>query len=231
MVRIVGGAPRKIAAVFAIPAEEPLPKPAAGGGVGDRRFRFGLSSWHVPVHYNRGVKIYTKTGDAGLTSLLGGARVSKADPRVDAYGDVDEANAAIGVARALGVPSDIDATLDRIQRDLFALGATLADARTRHAAPDAKMLLGDVDIERLEAWIDEGQASLPSLRRFILPGGTSAGAALHVARTITRRAERRIVALEHADPIQIMYINRLSDLLFVIARVVNHRAGVFEAEW
>ena len=186
---------------------------------------------HVPLHYNRDVKIYTKTGDAGQTSLLGGTRVSKADPRVDAYGEVDEANAAIGVVRALGVPSDIDAALDRIQRDLFALGATLADARTRHATPDSKMLLGEADIERLEAWIDEGEASLPALRRFILPGGTPAGAALHLARTITRRAERRIVALEHAEPIQITYINRLSDLLFVIARVVNHRASVFEAEW
>lgn len=186
------------------------------------------------------MKIYTKTGDAGQTSLLGGTRVSKSDPRVDAYGDVDEANAAIGVARALGVPADIDHALDRIQRDLFALGAGLADARTphssdesgkRHADVDQKMLLGDADIERLEAWIDEGQASLPALRRFILPGGTAAGAALHLARTITRRAERRIVALDNPDPIQIIYINRLSDLLFVIARVVNHRASVFEAEW
>lgn len=193
----------------------------------------------MPVHYNRGVKIYTKTGDAGKTSLLGGTRVSKADQRVDAYGDVDEANAAIGVARALGVPSDIDAALERIQRDLFALGATLADGRShapadgrpRTEAHDVKMLLGEADIQRLEAWIDEGQASLPALRRFILPGGTAAGAALHLARTITRRAERRIVALPDAAPIQITYINRLSDLLFVIARVVNHRAGVFEAEW
>jgi len=185
----------------------------------------------VPVHYNRGVKIYTKTGDAGKTSLLGGTRVSKADQRVDAYGDVDEANAAIGVARALGVPSDIDAALERIQRDLFALGASLADGRPRTAAQETKMLLGDADIHRLEAWIDEGQASLPALRRFILPGGTAAGAALHLARTVTRRAERRIVALPDAAPIQITYINRLSDLLFVIARVVNHRAGVFEAEW
>ncbi len=177
------------------------------------------------------MKIYTKTGDEGQTSLLGGTRVSKADPRVDAYGEVDEANAAIGVARALGLPSDIDAALDRIQRDLFALGASLADARTGHAPHDAKVLLGDADIERLEAWIDEGEKSLPALRRFILAGGTPAGAALHLARTITRRAERRIVALGQFDPMQIRYINRLSDLLFVIARVVNHRAGVFEAEW
>jgi len=177
------------------------------------------------------VKIYTKTGDTGQTSLLGGTRVSKADPRVEAYGEVDEANAAIGAARALGVPADIDGALDRIQRDLFALGATLADGRARPAARDTKMLLSENDILRLEAWIDEGQASLPSLRRFILPGGTAAGAALHLARTITRRAERRIVALPDADPIQITYINRLSDLLFVIARVVNHRASVFEAEW
>lgn len=189
------------------------------------------------------MKIYTKTGDTGQTSLLGGVRVSKSDPRVDAYGAVDEANAAIGVARSAGVPSDIDSALDWIQRDLFALGASLADARgiTRADAqgappagrtkPDSKMMLGDADIARLEAWIDEGEKSLPALRRFILPGGTPAGAALHLARTITRRAERRIVALGNADAIQIIYINRLSDLLFVIARVVNHRAGVFEGEW
>jgi len=176
------------------------------------------------------VKIYTKTGDKGETSLLGGVRVSKADPRVEAYGEVDEANAAIGSARAIGVPSDIDAALEWIQRDLFALGASLADARTGQT-PHAKMLLAEADIARIEAWIDEGQKSLPALRRFILPGGTAAGAALHLARTITRRAERRIVSLGTADPMQIIYINRLSDLLFVIARVVNHRAGVFEAEW
>jgi cob(I)alamin adenosyltransferase len=185
------------------------------------------------------VKIYTKTGDTGETSLLGGVRVSKADPRVDAYGAVDEANAAIGVARAAGVPSDIDAALDWIQRDLFALGASLADARSiaragaqaAHAKPDSKMMLSEADIARLEAWIDEGEKSLPALRRFILPGGTPGGAALHMARTITRRAERRMVALGNVEAIQIIYINRLSDLLFVIARVVNHRAGVFEPEW
>ena len=177
------------------------------------------------------MKIYTKTGDTGQTSLLGGVRVSKADPRVDAYGEVDEANAAIGAARAIGVPSDIDKALEWIQRDLFALGASLADARTGRAPHDAKMLLAEADIERIEAWIDEGQKSLPALRRFILPGGTAAGAALHLARTVVRRAERRIVALDNAVPMQIIYINRLSDLLFVIARVVNHRAGVFEAEW
>ena len=177
------------------------------------------------------MKIYTKTGDKGQTSLLGGTRVSKADPRVEAYGEVDEANAAIGLVRGIGVPSDIDAALDRIQRDLFALGASLADARVNPTPHDAKMLLAEADIERLEAWIDEGEKSLPRLRRFILAGGTPAGAALHLARTVTRRAERRIVALADADPIQITYINRLSDLLFVIARVVNHRAGVYEAEW
>jgi cob(I)alamin adenosyltransferase len=189
------------------------------------------------------VKIYTKTGDTGQTSLLGGVRVSKADPRVDAYGAVDEANAAIGVARAAGVPSDIDSALEWIQRDLFALGASLADARGRargedqtirpagRVKQDSKMQLAEADIARLEAWIDEGEKSLPALRRFILPGGTPAGSALHMARTITRRAERRIVALGDVDPLQIIYINRLSDLLFVIARVTNHRAGVFEAEW
>ncbi|TAK16691.1 MAG: cob(I)yrinic acid a,c-diamide adenosyltransferase [Acidobacteria bacterium] len=180
------------------------------------------------------MKIYTKTGDTGKTSLLGGVRVSKADPRVDAYGAVDETNAAIGAARAHALPSDIDQALDKIQRDLFALGAALADARTDPAPPDPKTRLSDADIARLEAWIDEAEASLPPLRRFILPGGTPGGAALHLARTICRRAERRIVALganDQNDVFYVKYINRLSDLLFVIARVVNHRAGVRESEW
>jgi len=182
------------------------------------------------VHYNRSVKIYTKTGDAGETSLLGGVRVSKSDPRVDAYGAVDETNACIGAARAAGTPADIDAMLDRIQRDLFALGAQLADAR-REQKGGEKSQLGDADVARLEGWIDALESELPPLRRFILPGGTAAGAALHLARTVCRRAERRMVALSAVETLQVTYINRASDLLFVIARVVNHRAGAAEIEW
>jgi cob(I)alamin adenosyltransferase len=180
------------------------------------------------------VKIYTKTGDAGDTSLLGGVRVSKADRRVEAYGAVDETNAAIGVARAAlgeGAAQDISAMLDQIQRDLFALGAQLADAREPAArAHDAKMALGETAVARLEGWIDELDATLPPLRAFILPGGTPAGAHLHLARTVARRAERRMLAAG-AGAAEIVYVNRLSDLLFVIARAVNHRAGVLDTEW
>lgn len=218
--------------MFAVPAEQAQPEPSTGTCVGNSDS--GFPSWHAPLHYNRDVKIYTKTGDGGKTSLLGGVRVSKADPRVEAYGAVDETNAAIGAARAAGVPSDVDAALLWIQRDLFALGAALADARTDPTKRDPKMQLGPADIARLESWIDEGDASLPPLRRFILPGGTPGGAALHFARTVSRRAERRIVtlaALGNAGATEITYVNRLSDLLFVFARVVNHRAGAPETEW
>jgi cob(I)alamin adenosyltransferase len=178
------------------------------------------------------VKIYTKTGDAGETSLFDGTRVSKADSRVDTYGDVDELNAWLGLVRASGVGADLDASLVRIQQDLFALGAQLADPADKIANRVMKASLGDADIGRLEDLIDRLESELPPLRRFILAGGTPAGAALHVARTVCRRAERRIVALTPAaDAVLIRYINRLSDLLFVLARVVNHRAGVSETEW
>lgn len=183
------------------------------------------------LHYNRGVKIYTKTGDAGETGLVGGARVSKADPRVDAYGAVDEANACLGVVRAAVVPKDIDAMLDRIQRDLFALGAQLADGRPEPKAYEGKARLGDADIERIEKWIDQLESELPPLRHFVLAGGSPAGAALHLARTVCRRAERRMVTLPSVNAAQLAYVNRLSDLLFVLARAVNHRAGAPEAEW
>ncbi len=178
------------------------------------------------------MKIYTKTGDAGETGLFGGARVSKADPRVDAYGEIDEANACIGVVRAAGVPADTDAMLDRIQRDLFALGAQLADGRPdTKKTYEGKTRLGDEDVERLEGWIDVLESELPPLTSFILAGGSPAGATLHLARTVCRRAERRMVTSPGVQPTQIIYVNRLSDLLFVIARVVNHRAGVQEVEW
>lgn len=178
------------------------------------------------------MKIYTRTGDAGETALFDGTRVSKADPRVDAYGDVDETNAWLGFVRAAGLPADLDAEVVQIQRDLFALGAILADPAHKIAERVEKAVIGDASIARLEALIDRVEASVPPLRHFILPGGTTTGAALHVARTVCRRAERRIVSLEPpADPLAVRYINRLSDLLFVLARGVNHRADAPETQW
>jgi cob(I)alamin adenosyltransferase len=178
------------------------------------------------------VKIYTRTGDAGETSLFDGTRVMKHDDRVDAYGEVDETNAWVGLARASRLDTDLDAHLVQIQRDLFALGAQLADPADKIADRVTKATLGDTDVARLEAIIDRLDTELPPLRRFILAGGTPAGAALHVARTVCRRAERRMVALQPpVDPVLLRYVNRLSDLLFVFARAVNHRAGVPEAEW
>jgi cob(I)alamin adenosyltransferase len=177
------------------------------------------------------MKIYTRTGDGGATTLFDGTRIAKSDPRVDAYGEVDEANAAIGQVRAAGVDADIDAMLVQIQRDLFALGSRLADPAERIAGRVTKVALGPEDIARLEGWIDACEAELQPLRRFIMPGGTQTAAALHVARTVCRRAERRMVALGILEVEFLAYINRLSDLLFVLARVVNRRAGIAEAEW
>ena len=178
------------------------------------------------------MKIYTRTGDTGETSLFDGTRVKKHDPRVDAYGDVDELNAWLGFVRSSEVDADVDAELVQIQRDLFALGAQLADPADKLAARVTKAIVSDPEVARLEQTIDRLDAALPPLRRFVLAGGTPAGAALHVARTVCRRAERRIVALDPpVDPVLVRYINRLSDLLFVLARAVNHRAGAPETEW
>jgi cob(I)alamin adenosyltransferase len=178
------------------------------------------------------VKIYTRTGDAGQTSLFDGTRVSKSDPRVDAYGEVDELNAWLGFSRALALDPDLDESLIIIQKDLFALGAKLADPASRIASRVTKATVGDDDVARLEALIDKLEEELPPLSRFILAGGSKAGAALHVARAVCRRAERRMMLLEPApDGILIRYINRLSDLLFVMARVVNRRAAIPEVEW
>jgi cob(I)alamin adenosyltransferase len=179
------------------------------------------------------VKIYTKTGDAGETSLFDQTRVSKADARVDAYGEVDELNACLGAARAAGVDGETAASIEAIQRQLFALGARLADPSSKIAGRVTKAAVTTADVEILERTIDRLEAELPALRRFILPGGSPAGALLHVARTVCRRAERRVVSLgaEDVEPILVVYLNRLSDLLFVMARAVNHRAGVPETEW
>ena len=176
--------------------------------------------------------LYTKTGDLGETGLFDGTRVSKADARVDAYGEVDELNAWLGLVRAHLGGGREDEMLAAIQRDLFAVGATLADPRHRIAARVTKALVTGDDIARLEGWIDELDDPLPPLRRFILAGGSPAGAMLHLSRTVCRRAERRIVALQsESDALAIVYMNRLSDLLFAMARAVNRRLGVPEVEW
>ena len=180
------------------------------------------------------MKIYTRTGDAGGTALFGGIRVSKNDPRVAAYGDVDELNACLGAVRAQSeLPGDITDILERIQKDLFAVGARLADPAEKVSGRVAKVAVSDADIQRLEDWIDRFETELPPLRRFILPGGNRAGALLHLSRTVCRRAERAIVSLgsDRVDAHLLAYVNRLSDLLFVLARAVNHRAGQTEVEW
>jgi cob(I)alamin adenosyltransferase len=184
------------------------------------------------------MKIYTRTGDQGQTGLYGGTRVSKADPRVAAYGDVDELNACLGMVRAQGeLAEDIVALLEQLQKDLFAIGARLANPSDkpfkRSTMDDGRSTIDDADVARLEAAIDRLEAELPPLRRFILPGGSRAGALLHFSRTVCRRAERAIVSLgaEHVDQHLVIYVNRLSDLLFVMARAANHRAGHPETEW
>ena len=179
------------------------------------------------------MKIYTKTGDSGETSLFDQTRVSKADARVDAYGEVDEVNACLGAARAAGVDDEIGALIESLQKDLFAVGARLADPSSRIAPRVDKAVIGEAAVQRLEQAIDRLEETLPPLRRFILPGGSASGALLHLARTVCRRAERRVIALgaNTVDPVLIVYLNRLSDLLFVMARAVNHRAGIPETEW
>ena len=178
------------------------------------------------------VKIYTRTGDAGDTSLFDGTRVRKDDARVDAYGEVDELNAWLGLARASRLEPVLDEALAQLQRDLFALGAQLADPGDKIAVRVTKATIGDDDVDRLERLIDDLESELPPLRRFILPGGAAAGAALHVARTVCRRAERRIVSLQPPpDAVLVRYVNRLSDLLFVMARAANHHAQASETEW
>ena len=179
------------------------------------------------------MKIYTRTGDTGETSLFDNTRVSKSDPRVDAYGEVDELNACLGAARAAGLDPDIADALQSIQKDLFALGARLADPSSRIADRVTKAAVTVADVERLEQTIDRLETEVPPLRRFIVPGGSLAGALLHLARTVCRRAERRVIGLgaNSVEPILVVYLNRLSDLLFVMARTVNHRSGMPEVEW
>ena len=183
--------------------------------------------------YNCAVKIYTKTGDGGETSLFDGTRVLKTDPRVAAYGDVDELHAVIGVAAAQSGDTALSEMMTSLQRDLFALGARLADPSHKIAARVSKIVVDDASVTRLESWIDALEAELPPLRHFILAGGTPRGAALHLARTVCRRAERAVLALgaDAVEPVVLVYLNRLSDLLFVMARAANHRSGAAEIEW
>jgi cob(I)alamin adenosyltransferase len=175
------------------------------------------------------MKIYTRTGDRGETSLFGGARVAKNDARIEAYGTVDELSSFVGVARASALPSEVDATLAGVQHDLFEVGAHLASPGTsRFAGVDVAR------IEELERAIDAMERELAPLTSFILPGGSGAAAQLHVARTVCRRAERCVVGL-HDDALAtqstIAYLNRLSDYLFVAARFANLRAGVDDVPW
>jgi cob(I)alamin adenosyltransferase len=181
-------------------------------------------------------KIYTKTGDDGETGLFGGGRVAKDHARVEAYGDVDELNAFIGQARSAVMMPRIDEVLAPIQRDLFAIGALLATPHPeKHEEQLEKARLTDQRIAQLEQAIDDAEEELDPLKAFILPGGTAKAAALHVARTVCRRAERKIITLQRSgEPVPqvvIVYINRLSDLLFVLARVANKRAGAGEVTW
>lgn len=179
------------------------------------------------------MKIYTRTGDSGSTGLFGGPRVAKDDIRIEAYGTVDELNALIGRVRFAGVPSAIDDQLARIQHELFSMGAELASPD-----PDKHQLrtINATHIETLESWIDAHELSLPPLKNFILPAGSAAATEMHVARAVCRRAERRVVTLgrnqqESVSQAVLIYLNRLSDLLFVLARVVNAEAGIADMPW
>jgi cob(I)alamin adenosyltransferase len=178
------------------------------------------------------MKLYTKTGDDGTTGLFGGGRVPKTSSRVAAYGTVDETNAAIGVARATRLDPAMDEVLARVQEDLFTLGAELACVPGRENKL-AMTLLGDADVERLEHAIDDADSACPPLKSFVLPGGSPQGAALHVARTVCRRAERAVLAMDAPGARRdlVVYLNRLSDLLFALARRANLLAGVPDVPW
>ncbi|HEX3182595.1 MAG TPA: cob(I)yrinic acid a,c-diamide adenosyltransferase [Beijerinckiaceae bacterium] len=173
-------------------------------------------------------KIYTRSGDDGTTGLASGKRRRKDDLRVAAYGTVDEANAALGLARlSTAADPELDPMLARLQNDLFDLGADLATPPAEAPLPYEPLRITQTQVDRLEREIDRLNADLAPLRSFVLPGGTPAAAALHLARTIARRAERLMVALAATEPVgapALKYVNRLSDFLFVAARYVNHKA-------
>lgn len=178
------------------------------------------------------MKIYTRTGDQGDTSLFAGGRVSKGSLRLHAYGTIDELNAVLGVALAAGIDEALSVSVRRVQADLFVVGADLATPLEANAGRIERVSPHMID--RLEGEIDAWEEELPPLRSFILPGGTSAAAILHQARTVCRRAERWIVMVMELETINaevLRYVNRLSDWLFVLSRVANRRAGVHESEW
>jgi cob(I)alamin adenosyltransferase len=177
------------------------------------------------------MKIYTRSGDDGTTGLLGGARVAKNDPRIAAYGTLDELNACLGVCCATQLPADIEHLVGELQHELFALGAELASPG---APPRGITLVGDAGVERLEGAIDQFEAGLPPLRTFILPGGLPSAAGLHAARCVCRRAERELATLNHIAPVRpaiLKFVNRLSDLLFVLARATNAAGGIADVPW
>jgi cob(I)alamin adenosyltransferase len=182
----------------------------------------------MAVHLTR---IYTKTGDAGQTRLGNNEQVEKTDPRIVAYADVDECNAALGVALALGgLTADVRTVLATIQNDLFDVGADLCNPESENP-PYPPLRITEAYVERLEGWCDEYNERLPALDSFVLPGGTPGAALLHVARTVARRAERSVWALSGADPertgaLPAKYLNRLSDLLFILARTANPNGDV-----
>lgn len=181
------------------------------------------------------MKIYTKTGDSGTTGLFGGGRVPKDHVRVQAYGEVDELNAVLGLVRST-TPVDFFAQLlEAIQRDLFAIGGQLATPDPgKVARAIEKATIGEERVLQFERVMDEAEAELAPLTNFILPGGTAKGAALHLARTVCRRAERSVVGLSHEAEVPelfLRYLNRASDLFFVLARLANHRGGAGDLTW
>ena len=181
------------------------------------------------------LKIYTRSGDDGETALFGGGRVPKAHARVEAYGTVDELNAVLGLAIAQAADTTVKTRLQTVQHDLFTLGAELAtpparEGRKRPVTPEVP----GARVEEMEGWIDEADEELPPLKAFVLPGGSEGAAALHLSRTVCRRAERQVVALAASEEVGdavVPYLNRLSDLLFTFARLENHRRGIPDVEW
>lgn len=182
---------------------------------------------------NLAMKLYTRKGDSGQTSIWGGRRLSKDDTRMEAIGAVDECNAAIGLALATGLPGDLNSLLRAVQARLFVVGSELM-APDRTGSGRNLPRLNETDVVSLEAAIDSLESRLPELRNFILPAGNSAAAALHVARAVCRRAERRVATLSRVEgivPVVPAYLNRLADLLFVAGRYANYAAGIPDAVW
>jgi cob(I)alamin adenosyltransferase len=178
-------------------------------------------------------RIYTKTGDEGMTGLFGGGRVAKDDERVEAYGEVDELNAALGLARSLGCGEELDPFLEQLQQQLFTVGAVLATPRASAAAEHIPQIRPEW-IQRMETQMDALDQQLPALTQFVLPGGVPGASALHLARTICRRAERRVAPLQrtgYAPPEVLIFLNRLSDLLFMMARRCNQQKGKEDVRW